>query len=283
MEIGPAVVVGFDGSAGAARAVRFAAQDAALRQRPLRIVRVHNGSASEVARPLPAASAIGIARGYLDEDQILEAEAWGAPGEELIKAARDAELLVVGRGDVFRLGSALGSVALEVVAHAGCPIAIVGSADRSGADPDGAGAGVLAGIRRLDQADAILQVAFDEAERRRCGLEVVHAWRHPTPDRHFDMMFPVYDPVLYSEEQVERLADAVQNFADKYPDVPVTIAAPHTGAIDALLVAADSAALVVLGRPHRGPIKEFLLGSVGQTLLRQLTCPVIFLPDPPVN
>lgn len=280
MESGPAVVVGFDGSAGAARAVRFAAEDAALRRRPLKIVQVHDGLSSESARPLAAASATGIARGYLDESQIVVAEVFGTAAVELIKASGSAELLVLGRGDVYRLGAALGSVAVEVVAHAVCPVVTVGWPDPAAPDPDAAHTGVVAGIRRLDHADAILQLAFEEAELRGAGLQVIHAWRHPTPDRHGEMMFPVFDAGLEAADQIDRLSVVVQAFADKYPDVPVTIAAPHAGATDALLVAADSAALVVLGRPHRGPIQALFLGSTGQTLLRQLDCPVVFLPEP---
>lgn len=272
----PAVVVGFDGSAVAARAVRFAAEDAALRKGRLTIVQVHDGVSGE-PRPLQMEMATGIARGYLDADRVLTQEPLGDAAAELTAAAQDAELLVVGRGDVFRLGAALGSVALEVVAHADCPVVTVGMTDPAAPDPDAARAGVLAGVRHLDHAEAILALAFEEAELRGCGVEVVHAWRHPVPDRHGEIMFPVYDPVLYTAAQGERLGQVVQRFAEKYPEVPVTIAAPHAGAVDALLVAADFAALVVLGRPRRGPIRELLLGSVGQTLLRELDCPVVFV------
>ena len=277
MKSDPAVIVGFDGSPAAARAVRFAAEDAALRRRPLTIVHVRDGGSAADTSPLPMAGAVGIARGYLEVDQITTVEMSGGAGSELVAASQDADLLVVGRGDVFRLGSALGSVALEVVAHADCPVVTVGMTDPAAGDPDAARTGVLAGLRQLDHADAILAVAFEEAELRGCGVEVVHAWRHPVPDRHGEMMFPVYDPVLYTDEQGERLAQVVQKFTDKYAEVPVTIAAPHAGAVDALLVAADFAALVVLGKPHRGPIRQLLLGSAGQKLLRQLDCPVVFV------
>jgi nucleotide-binding universal stress UspA family protein len=276
MTHGPAVVAGFDGSAAAARAVRFAAEDAALRKCPLTIVHVRERG-SENSRPLQMEAATGIARGYLDAEQIVAVETPGEAGAELIAASRAADLLVVGRGDVFRLGSALGSTALEVVTHAECPVVTVGMTDPAASDPDAVRTGVLAGLRQLDHAEAILAVAFEEAELRGCGVEVVHAWRHPVPDRHGEMMFPVYDPVLYTAEQGERLAHVVQKFTDKYPEVPVTLAAPHAGAVDARLVAADFAALVVLGKPHRGPIRQLLLGSAGQTLLRQLDCPVVFV------
>lgn len=277
MEHGPGVVVGFDGSPAAARAVRFAAEDAALRRRALSIVCVRATTDADGPAPLTPAEAIGIARGYLATDQVHLVERVGEADVELIAAAAGADLLVVGRGDVFRLGAALGSTALAVVAHAVCPVVTVGMTDPAAADPAATRTGVLAGIRRLDHAEVILDVAFTEAELRGCGLEVVHAWRHPEADRHGEIMFPVYDPVLHGAEQGERLAAAVAKLADKYPEVPVTIAAPHAGAVDAVLVAADSAALVVLGKPHRGPIRELLLGSVGQSLLRQLDCPVIFV------
>jgi nucleotide-binding universal stress UspA family protein len=278
MESGPGVLVGFDGSPSAARAVRFAAEDAALRRRALSIVSVRETPGAEGPRPMTLGEAVGLAHGYLAADQVRVLERVGQPDTALIAAATGAELLVVGRGDVFRLGAALGSTALAVLDHAVCPVVTVGMSDPAAADPAVTRSGVLAGIRRLNQAEEILEVAFTEAELRGCGLEVVHAWRNPEPDRHGEMMFPVYDPVRYGAEQSERLAAVVAKLAESYPDVPVTIAAPHAGAVDAVLVAAEFASVVVLGKPRRGRIRELLLGSVGQKLLRQLDCPVIFVP-----
>lgn len=282
MTFGPGVVVGFDGSAVAARAVRFAAEDAALRGRPLTIVHVRDGR-SDGPGPVKVESGTAIARGYLEPEKVTAVETPGEAGSGLVAASQGADLLVVGRGDVFSLGGVLGSIALEVVAHAECPVVVVGMADPAASDRGAPGTGVLAGLRQLDHAEAILAVAFEEAELRGCGVEVVHAWKHPVPDRHGEMMFPVYDPVPYTAEQGERLGHVVQKFTEKYPEVPVTIAAPHAGAVDALLVAADFAGLVVLGKPRHGPIRQLLLGSAGQTLLRQLNCPVVFVREDPTT
>lgn len=279
MQAAPAVVVGFDGSAGAARAVRFAAEEAARRRRPLKVVHVRDQSATSGETAALLATATGIARGYLDDLSIIAVERSGNPAAALVAESGSAELLVVGRGAVGRIADVLGSVALMAVGHAACPVVTVAMTDPAAADPDAAHAGVVAGIKHFDQAEAILEAAFGEAELRGCPLEVVHAWRHPEPDHHGEIQFPVYDPVQYTEEQTARLAATVQCFADKYPDVTVSIAAPHAGAVDALTVAADSAAVVVVGAPHRGPVAGLVLGSIGQSLLRHLTCPVIFVPS----
>jgi nucleotide-binding universal stress UspA family protein len=277
MEPVPAVVVGTDGSAVAARAVRFAAEEAARRGRPLTIVHVRDSEAADLVSAARLATAMGIARGYLDGCAIFPLEPIGTPAAALIAAARPEDLLVVGRGDVDGFGAVLGSVALEVVAHAECPVVTVAMTDPAAADPDAAHSAVVAGIKYFAQAEDILDTAFREAELRGCVLEVVHSWRHPPSDGHGDIRFPGYDPEIVTEEQTELLADTVRIYADKYPEVPVVLAAPHAGAVDALAIAAESAALVVVGAPHRSALRGLVLGSVGQALLRQISCPVVFV------
>lgn len=273
----PAVVVGFDGSAVAARAVRFAAEEAARRRCLLKIVHVRDHAATTAEAAALLTTATGIARGYLDDRSIVAVELSGNAAAALVAESGSAELLVVGRGAVGRLADVMGSTALLVVGHAACAVVTVAMTDPSAADPDAALGGVVAGIKRFEDAAAILEIAFLEAELRGCGLEIVHAWRHPETDHHGEMMFPVYDPVVYAEEQRDRLAATVQRFVDAYPDVLVSIAAPHAGPVDALAIASDSAALVVVGAPHRGPVAGLVLGSVGQALLRHLDCPVFFV------
>jgi nucleotide-binding universal stress UspA family protein len=280
MQAVPAVVVGVDGSAVGARAVRFAAEEAARRGCPLKVIHVRDAASTSAAVSALLSTATGIARGYLDDRSIVAVELSGNPAAALVAESGSAELLVVGRGQMDRIGDVLGSVALLVVGHAACPVITVAMTDPAAAHPDAAHAGVVAGIKHVDQAAAILETAFAQAELRGCGLEVVHAWRHPQPEHHGEMLFPVYDPVLHTEEQADRLAAAVRAYADRYPGVVVTIAAPHAGALDALAVAGDAAALVVVGAPHRGPVAGLVLGSVGQSLLRHLTCPVVFIPSP---
>lgn len=275
MDLGPEVVVGFDGSPGAARAVRFAAEDAARRRRPLRIVQVRDGRAVDLVPDARLTSAIGIAEGYLAREQVLSSEPGGKAAAELVAQSQGAELLVIGRGHAHRRGLGLGSVASDVVGHAKCPVAVIATADNAAEDPEVASPGVVVGIKYLEQSDAILEAAFVEAGLRGCGLQVLHAWRHPEPSEHGDILPSVYDPGLYGERQEALLGEWVEPLANKYPDVTVSVTVRHAGAVDALVEA--DAELVVIGAPHRGLVRPMMIGSVTQGLLRNLDRPVIFV------
>lgn len=138
------IVVGVDGSEGAAAALEFAAEEAALRHARLRIV-----SAWEV----PLATYGGGFAPALDEEALdafrvgaqqvadgalatakelqpsLEGEALaveGQPAGVLLEQAADAELIVVGnRGRGGFESLLLGSVSQQVVHHAACPVVVV--------------------------------------------------------------------------------------------------------------------------------------------------------------
>jgi nucleotide-binding universal stress UspA family protein len=134
------IVVGHDASASADRALRWAAEEAGLRNCPLHVVRawrIHDA-------PRPAHLPPGVVP---SEDEFAEAvtaelkrdvEAVAAPGlvvhlhpmhayaeAALVAASAHADLLVVssrGRGRVARL---LGSTSSYVVEHADCPVVVL--------------------------------------------------------------------------------------------------------------------------------------------------------------
>ena len=145
------VVVGVDGSPGAARALEWAVSEAGLRKARLHVVHawmvplieaipdawvigspVVEPTDEEVYEHLAAASSkvLGAA---VDQAKALEpglelvgelVEMRAAPA--LIAAAEDAELLVVGsRGRGGFTGLLLGSVSAQCVHHAPCPVVIV--------------------------------------------------------------------------------------------------------------------------------------------------------------
>lgn len=147
------IVVGVDGSAGAARALEWAVAEARLRDASLHVVHAWmlplidaipeawvlgspqvDPSDEEVHAHL-AAAARNVLDEALDRVRALEpelevvgelTEMRAAPA--LIAAADDAELLVVGsRGRGGFKGLLLGSVSAQCVHHAPCPVAIVPS------------------------------------------------------------------------------------------------------------------------------------------------------------
>lgn len=136
------IVVGIDGSEGAARALRFAAQEASLRGTDLRIVAVWNVPAafyaSEAMAPdIPVdqfeRSMRSAAERQVDEclaeysdlkRHLIVTE--GTPAQVLAEKSERADMLVVGsRGLGGFRGLMLGSVGQQCAHHANCPLVIV--------------------------------------------------------------------------------------------------------------------------------------------------------------
>ena len=137
------VVVGYDGSKGAKRAVEFAAAEAAAHRAQLRIVSVWNNATpavramSGLAAPIVAADRERLATQRVDEAaalafeiapdiDVLTVAVEGNPAVELVRAAENSRLLVVGcraHGGVH--GLLLGSVSHRCTLRARCPVLVV--------------------------------------------------------------------------------------------------------------------------------------------------------------
>jgi len=144
------IVVGVDGSAESARALEYAAAEAARRGARLRVVSVFSmpdywmvpigfappqvtvppvevlrSGAQEAAQR--AVDELSAARPDLAGQ--IEVEAVGICGharDDLVEQSRGADLLVLGhRGRGAIASAVLGSVGLSCVLHAGCPVTIV--------------------------------------------------------------------------------------------------------------------------------------------------------------
>ena len=137
-----AIVVGVDGSEGSARALRFALDEARLRDAKVRAVSVwsipiaaYSGGFAPVVPDVEAFEQAAHAR--LDETltkvqdaaQGIEVEGVcleGQPADVLVEQAQDADLLVIGsRGLGGFRGLLLGSVGQQCAHHAPCPVVIV--------------------------------------------------------------------------------------------------------------------------------------------------------------
>lgn len=136
------IVVGIDGSDGAARALRFAAEEASLRGADLRIVAVWNVPAAyyagEAMAPAMPIDHFGKSMQTTAERQVEECLAGypdlkthlivteGTPAQVLVEKSERAEMLVVGsRGLGGFRGLMLGSVGQQCAHHANCPVVIV--------------------------------------------------------------------------------------------------------------------------------------------------------------
>lgn len=136
------VVVGVDGSDQSLVALGFAAERAAARRSPLRVVSAWSppgaGSWRPGAGPPPdmdelaaderAALEHTVApwrRTYPELDMRVEVTA-GSPASLLVEASRGAQMVAVGtRGRGGLRGMLLGSVSQQLIQHAHCPVAVV--------------------------------------------------------------------------------------------------------------------------------------------------------------
>ena len=130
------VVVGVDGSEGARRALRWAAEEARLRGVALRVVHVWSylDQAGEAFDPTygeddarrlldEALAGAGTELGGLDVERRTVCD---LASRGLLESATDGDLLVVGaRGMGGFRGLMLGSVSQQVAQHAPCPVVIV--------------------------------------------------------------------------------------------------------------------------------------------------------------
>jgi len=271
-----AVLVGVDGSATSRRAVSFAAAEAARRRAQLHLLHVQ-----EIVEPSPAlvdatiAWALREAGAHLDSSHVVTSTVPGSAVEVLQDRSRDAQLVVVGRGEPGPLGELFGSVPLGLVGHVTCPVAVIGTGPVEERND------VIVGVRRFEEADRLLETAFAEAQLRHVPLRVWHLWSNPEPEHHGDVMFPVYDAAAYGRERAERLRAAVGVVARDYPRVMFTCEVRHKSAARSLTAAADGASLLVLGAPHRGALVGLLARTTGRSLLRHANCPVLFVPTHP--
>ncbi len=284
------VVVGVDGSASSLAAIDLAVREATLRRRPLCLVHAFIWPYLHVPLgPSPYGPPEGGLRHQAERilaDAYTRAHTTGpnldihgelVTGEAaavLLHSSRTAELIVVGdRGLGGFTGLLIGSVAVQLAAHATCPVLVA----RGTADP---AAAVLLGADGSPANDPAVGFAFEEAALRGVPLIALHAWHHPVSTRPGDMLPLVYDPAEIEAEETRLLAEALAGWHDKYPDLTVHRELAHTSTRKALIQATQRAQLVVVGTRGRGGFTGLLLGSVSQAVLHHAACPVAVVPHP---
>jgi nucleotide-binding universal stress UspA family protein len=139
----PGIVVGVDGSGHSRRALEWAVNEAAIRHAPLTAITVHaavvgyfgtavkypgDDALVETARKAVQGEvdAVLAAAGEARPESVTVQAVNGFPAEELLKAAADADLLVLGQrgsGGFARLR--MGGVSTQVTHHALCPVVIL--------------------------------------------------------------------------------------------------------------------------------------------------------------
>jgi nucleotide-binding universal stress UspA family protein len=284
------IIVGVDGSAHSRRALRWSQHEAQLHRHELTAVlawglfdQLHadgGGAFDPDYGPTDAAAALGATvADTLGADRaaaVRQVVVCDLAARALLDAARDADLLVVGprgRGQLKDL--TLGSVSQACLHHARCPIAIVRGDDERVAPRSSTDERVVAGVDGSEESGLALRWALDDARARGAIVAAVHAWHVP-----FAMSFTAggRDHSAF-EDAAGRLLDHVVDATEaEFRDVPVERVLVAGSAADALLGAAQEAALVVVGGRGVGGFRGLLRGSVSQQLAHHAPCPVVVVP-----
>ncbi|MEV0718015.1 universal stress protein [Asanoa sp. NPDC050611] len=279
------VVVGVDGSESALRAARTAAREALLRHRRLLVTHAFTwaliptnlgpnlASPREIGLRTAAeqlvADAVGAAEKAAPGVEVEGEVRDGAPATVLLHHAARAELIVLGdRGLGGFTGLVIGSVAVQVAAHAACPVLVVkGATDRPGP--------VVVGVDGSGTAERALAFAFAEAHLRGADLVAVLAWRRPEPIGVGGEIRPVIPDER--EEGARLLEDAVAPWCARYPGVRVTRRVVPGRPAKVLVEESRRAQLTLVGARGRGGFAGLLLGSVSHTLLHHTHSPVVIV------
>ncbi|HUR09142.1 MAG TPA: universal stress protein [Nonomuraea sp.] len=268
------IIVGVDGSRAGLEAAGWAAMEAALREVPLTVAHAMPGWVCEtqsgryavVAKWMRDGGAMVLAaaedRARREQPKIsIRTELLpGDPRVALIKAAKEAELLVIGSHGIGGVrGLLVGSVAYGVAGHAPCDVVVVRQLPSL---PRGE---LVAGVDGSPESRRrVLDFAFAEAELRGAGLRVVHAWRgfeaEPS-DR---------------DERGGRLVlrDVLAGYREEHPGVDVIEEAVRGHPVEVLRQAAEGADLLVVGSHGYGAFAGLVMGSVSQAMLHHSPCPL---------
>ncbi|MFJ6771915.1 universal stress protein [Kitasatospora sp. NPDC091257] len=280
---GRPVVLGVDAHDTGSMPAAWAADEAARRGLPLRLVhavpslyrefrpfdegRYHTALRERADRALDRAATLARERHPgLDVTTVVAED---VPAPALCRESRNAALVVLGSRRLSRVEEALStySVAVPVSAQAHCPVVVVRDPEHTTQDPPYVGLGVDGSPSSQPAVD----FAFAYADERRAALRVLWVWQRP-PVGNLD------EPA--TERMLRRMIfESTAGHHEHHPDVTVTHEVVHGHPVEELALASEHALAVVVGRRGNGGFTGMRLGSVPHGLLRRAHCPVVTVPS----
>jgi nucleotide-binding universal stress UspA family protein len=271
------VVVAYDGSPDAGRALRFGVDLAHTQGLPLRVV-IASGDAyllspwaDQWTRGL-AEEWAGIAEKILTEEGadpdtaavILD----GGAAEVLVAESVSAYALLIGaKGHGVALGALNGSVSQHVARHAACPVIVV----REVADPTSRR--VVVGVDGSEPSLRALEFALHYAGQRDLRTDIVYVPEHW---QELASSYPMEVPELQREllAHDRRVLQSVADVVARHPGVDAAVQEVDGSVRAVLIEASRTAQLVVVGSRGHGAFAGLLLGSVSAAILHRSHCPV---------
>lgn len=273
------ITVGVAGNLPGIVATRWAAARASRGRKHLRLAHIVDPRIAGAGNPDLLIEAEGAAARILQEateaalsvDPALEVDTvvlTGAVIETLTELSKSSRLLVVGSNRGDGPGRASGTHSVRVAAASESPVAVIPDVDLS------ARRGVVVGVDGSDLSEHALAVAAEEASRVGEPLIPVHAWHAPNVyGGGVIVTGDFFDELRLAAE--ETLSLALAGLRGQYPDLEITPVVVEGIPDMAILDAAHSASLVVVGSRGRGAFARLLLGSVSHGVLAHLETPTI--------
>ncbi|WP_250213255.1 universal stress protein [Acrocarpospora catenulata] len=288
-DVTESIVVGVDGSPGATEAVLWAADEAARRHLPLRIVHVLEFWPYDISKFPPEvpeavaeaaerilAEAETVAREHRPEIRTSTEVLKGVPAKVLREQVTPRSELVLGcRGLGGFAGTLLGSVSTHVAGQAHGPVVVVRPDGE--ARTDGNHGDVVVGVDDSEECEPALAYAFEQARLRGARIRAVYAWQLLAGPYGAAMAYApssVWDMAEVRRDREETAAAKLAPWRRKFPEVEVSLEVPCAHPVDALTEASTGAALLVVGSHGRGAIGSVVLGSVSRAVLHHAHCPV---------
>lgn len=282
---GPArVLVGFDGSDDAFRALELGIAEAQARQAELVVVHavddtvlnsawgvvfdpeeIKLNAAEMLARGVEDAVAAGLPRNRVRTEVVL-----GNPAAALTRMSHQASLVVVGRR-ATEPGERLfvGSTSVGVVGAAHCPVIVVSAVDT----PHEARTGVIGVAVDTSARGAVaLEWALQESIQFGGKVVVISVFRSPQ-----GRWFTGGDPTEEQKEAAitvtrERMAEMISEITEDYPEADVELEVDYGNPVDVLVARSDELDLLMLEVHASFP--TYSVGGLIRGVLTHGRCPV---------
>lgn len=181
----------------------------------------------------------------------------GSPTDELVAAAAEADLLVIG---AHPAGNKSGRRPTHIAALATGSVVVVP------VDVETTGRGVVVGVDGSDDSFAAVEFAASIADRWGEKLTAIYSWVFPEA---WGLTGGPLLPVEPTEDDRLVLAEAVAGIPENYPDLELHSEVVSARPADALYAASVGARLLVVGSRGRRGLARMFLGSVSEELVTE--------------
>lgn len=290
------IVVGYDGSAHADVAVRWAAREAAQRGARLTVLTAAEVRWSDISSPAEvekatrawaeevAAGGTTVARESVPGVAVDTESHLTHPVTALVAASTEAALIVVGaRGHGSFTGALLGSVAFALASRAASPVVVVRARESLTVGTDHP---VVVGYDGSPASERALEWAADVAAEWGAPLTVLVAWHLEAVDAWAAAYGAAAlagggELAIDAERAAQGVARAAaESVTERHPALKVNTLVVPASPAQALIQASHSARLVVVGGRGRGRLSSVLLGSVSHAAIHGAACPVAVIRTP---